>query len=272
MVDEAFPVKEITVHGPGGGKHKVKVRVPDLDFYKPKHNAFMPVEFAVTAYRFGHSMIRPIYRLNSVQKRVPIFSDDFSPDTRENLNGFRLLPLEFGFEWQFYSELGRDSAGHARAEGLPLTVLVNPLGLCRRRLPSIWACSRSATSCAACGWGCPRASQSPARRTSPDPGTPTCASGRTASRRRRSPISAPTSRTTRRSRKDVLREAKFSTRAISSGRWAGGLSPRRSWGSSARTSCRTRAWTRHAYRISRPAKRVGMRISSGSRWGADSGN
>jgi hypothetical protein len=129
MVDEVFPVKEVTVHGPDGGRHKVKVRVPDLDFYKPKHSAFMPVEFSVAAYRFGHSMIRPIYRFNSVQKRVPIFSDDFSPDTRENLNGFRPLPPEFGFEWQFYFELGGNPPDMPVQKAYRIDQqLVNPLG------------------------------------------------------------------------------------------------------------------------------------------------
>ena len=74
-------------------------------------------------------MIRPIYRLNSVQKRVPIFSDDFSPDTRENLNGFRPLPPEFGFEWQFYFELGGNPPDMPVQKAYRIDQqLVNPLG------------------------------------------------------------------------------------------------------------------------------------------------
>ena len=35
----------------------------------------MPVEFSVAAYRFGHSMVRPIYRLNAAMpERLPVFS------------------------------------------------------------------------------------------------------------------------------------------------------------------------------------------------------
>ena len=37
---------------------------PKLNFYKPQQQAYMPIEFAAAAYRFGHSMVRPIYRLN----------------------------------------------------------------------------------------------------------------------------------------------------------------------------------------------------------------
>ena len=36
----------------------------------------MPVEFSVAAFRFGHSMIRPEYRLNMKVPRRPIFSRD----------------------------------------------------------------------------------------------------------------------------------------------------------------------------------------------------
>src|SRR5205085_4135208 len=37
---------------------------PHFAIYKWRHEAFMPIEFSAAAYRFGHSMVRPIYRLN----------------------------------------------------------------------------------------------------------------------------------------------------------------------------------------------------------------
>ena len=37
---------------------------PELKYFKPSPTAFMPVEFSGAAYRFGHSMVRPIYRLS----------------------------------------------------------------------------------------------------------------------------------------------------------------------------------------------------------------
>jgi hypothetical protein len=43
-----------------------------LKFFHWKHEPFMPVEFSVAAYRFGHSMIRPDYRLND-SVLLPIF-------------------------------------------------------------------------------------------------------------------------------------------------------------------------------------------------------
>ena len=47
-----------------------------LQFYHYKHFPFMPVEFSVAAYRLGHSMIRPGYRLNDDDAMLlPIFPD-----------------------------------------------------------------------------------------------------------------------------------------------------------------------------------------------------
>jgi len=90
MVDRVFPLRDTLTWGPKG-PHRVKVHKPDLEFYHPRNNAFMPVEFSVAAYRYGHSMVRPIYRFNSQIGRVPIFSGNFAPNNLENLNGFRPL-------------------------------------------------------------------------------------------------------------------------------------------------------------------------------------
>src|SRR5215467_3256343 len=43
-----------------------------IKFFHIKHRPFMPVEFSVAAYRLGHSMIRPDYRLNDAVL-LPIF-------------------------------------------------------------------------------------------------------------------------------------------------------------------------------------------------------
>jgi hypothetical protein len=63
----------------------------------------MPVEFSVAAYRFGHSMIRPQYRLNTTIERRPIFSrgDDVAAD----LGGFRAIPSDWAIDWQFFVDL-----------------------------------------------------------------------------------------------------------------------------------------------------------------------
>ncbi len=38
---------------------------PRLHFFNYKCDPFMPVEFSGAAYRFGHSMVRPAYRLSA---------------------------------------------------------------------------------------------------------------------------------------------------------------------------------------------------------------
>ncbi len=102
---------------------------PHLRFYRPRHRPYMPVEFSGAAYRFGHSMVRPIYRINSVIPRRPIFSEDTSADNRQNLNGLRPLPRDWGFEWQFFFELGGNPADKPMQRAYRIdTQIVNPLG------------------------------------------------------------------------------------------------------------------------------------------------
>src|SRR6266566_2632703 len=82
----------------------------------------MPVEFSVAAYRFGHSMIRPRYRLNPDIER-PIFSDD-TPD----LGGFRSIPANWAIDWQFFIDLDHDAGSKPQLSYKIDTSLVHPLG------------------------------------------------------------------------------------------------------------------------------------------------
>jgi hypothetical protein len=63
----------------------------------------MPIEFSVAAYRFGHSMIRPNYRLNETISRRPIFST--ANDPAANLGGLRPIPDDWALDWQFFVDL-----------------------------------------------------------------------------------------------------------------------------------------------------------------------
>jgi hypothetical protein len=91
--------------GPTGTVYKEvagKPPVINLSYYKPTNKdgrPFMPVEFAVAAYRFGHSIIRPFYVINqSTLDRggVPVFG----PDGGFNLNGGRPIPSDLVMEWK----------------------------------------------------------------------------------------------------------------------------------------------------------------------------
>ena len=89
MVDQVLEERD-------GEPAKVK-----LDFYEPEDTdmPMMPVEFAVAAYRFGHSMIRGAYRINDkvnpdTGQLVPNVAAIFGAQPTDNsLNGSRPIPL-----------------------------------------------------------------------------------------------------------------------------------------------------------------------------------
>jgi hypothetical protein len=59
-------------------------------FYRPDDQAFIPLEFADAAYRYGHSQIRHLYTLNGRSRPAPIFPD---------LIGFRPVTPDRWVEW-----------------------------------------------------------------------------------------------------------------------------------------------------------------------------
>jgi hypothetical protein len=79
---------------------------PRLRFYKANSDLGIPVEFSAAAYRFGHSMIRPTYRLNRKAKPLPVFA--FLPG-RESLLGFRNIPSNLGIDWGLFFDMSEDS-------------------------------------------------------------------------------------------------------------------------------------------------------------------
>jgi hypothetical protein len=75
-----------------------KPPVINLNYYKPTNREgrpFMPVEFAVAAYRFGHSLIRPFYVINDTG-----IVNIFGPAGERNLNGGRPIPSDLVIEWR----------------------------------------------------------------------------------------------------------------------------------------------------------------------------
>ena len=107
-------LKSETYATPSGRAHTL---VPRLRFYHWRETPFMPVEFSVAAYRFGHSMARPSYVINDVIP-LPVVSgaaaSRCSPrraDRLQNLNGFRPLPNQWGFQWKYFLPHIHDVAG-----------------------------------------------------------------------------------------------------------------------------------------------------------------
>src|SRR5579864_5489801 len=102
---------------------------PDLRFYHltAGTEAYMPVEFSVAAYRFGHSMIRPIYRINLNHDRIMIFAKE-----PPSLVGFNDFPADLAVDWSLFfkmPESGKDlTPGRVQPAYKPDTSLVNPLG------------------------------------------------------------------------------------------------------------------------------------------------
>ena len=107
---------------------------PDIRFLRAKNQAFMPLEFSAAAYRFGHSMVRPGYRLNDAIGPLAIFD----PNPFAALTGFREFPLSWALDWDRFIDINPRPAGNDDAadpinqQRLQLayridTSLVNPL-------------------------------------------------------------------------------------------------------------------------------------------------
>jgi hypothetical protein len=104
-----------------------------LRFFHWKNAPFMPVEFSVAAYRLGHSMIRPDYRLNN-NVLLPVFP---VPDKGfpEGLTGFRKMNVQWGIDWGRFVDTDvrtYDGTPQENAKRLQFayridTSLVNPL-------------------------------------------------------------------------------------------------------------------------------------------------
>ena len=77
---------------------------PQLRFFAPRDDAFMPLEFSVAAYRFGHSLIRPGYRLNDDVGPLPIFQFANHPSDPA-LTGFGAFPAQWAIDWNRFINL-----------------------------------------------------------------------------------------------------------------------------------------------------------------------
>jgi len=139
VVDEILPYR--------GEQRLAWEKEPKLQFYKWRNDAFMPIEFSAAAYRFGHSMVRPIYRLNTrltgdddpreatadeikrgLQGRFFVFAGVQS----RGLNGFDVFPKQWAIDWSLFFDIdgSGEKGGMQRVQPAYKidTSLVNPLG------------------------------------------------------------------------------------------------------------------------------------------------
>lgn len=116
---------------------------PQLLFYRWRNEPFMPIEFSAAAYRYGHSMVRPIYRLNTqLDLGGPAVGEDASLQGRHlifagvsarSLNGFKVFPREWAIDWKlFFGTTDRRVSHQGKGRVQPSykidASLVNPLG------------------------------------------------------------------------------------------------------------------------------------------------
>jgi hypothetical protein len=119
---------------------------PKLRFYKFRDELFIPIEFAAAAYRYGHSMVRPIYRLNthldggdnpdkatSEERKRGLAGRFFifAGVARRGLNGFNKFPAEWAIDWSLFFDINGSGKSVGKNRVQPAykidPSLVNPL-------------------------------------------------------------------------------------------------------------------------------------------------
>jgi hypothetical protein len=111
-------------------------------FYKWRHDPFVPVEFSVAAYRFGHSQVRPSYRSNftAATGGGPLFLFIFNPNATfaspetDDLSGSKRARWRF-IDWPTFFDFNDGNVKHNKKIdtvlstplfALPATVVPNP--------------------------------------------------------------------------------------------------------------------------------------------------
>jgi hypothetical protein len=106
-------LRTVTAHGTvdkviqGGAKH-----------YQPAYEAYMPLEFSIAAYRFGHSMVRAAYDHNrNFGRGAPVpgtfatFEDLFRFTGTGGFRGLDTLPDNWPIEWDRFVDKGSPFPG-----------------------------------------------------------------------------------------------------------------------------------------------------------------
>lgn len=95
-------VEQILPHRKNKPGH-VKSLAPNLLFYSYRNDPFIPIEFSAAAYRLGHSMVRPGYRLNDDNATLlPIFN---RADPTKGLNAFDTFNPTWAIDWHRFLKM-----------------------------------------------------------------------------------------------------------------------------------------------------------------------
>jgi hypothetical protein len=97
------------------GHERVERAFAERRLYRPRNEAFIPVEFSVAAYRFGHSQVRPGYQING----------DFGARLfggADDLSGGRRITADKTIEWsRFFATPGADNTQASKAIDIALS-------------------------------------------------------------------------------------------------------------------------------------------------------
>ena len=95
-------VRDVEKHGPR--------------FFRPGNRPFIPIEFTVAAFRFGHPTVRSAYRINDGFSGK-IFPDDPKqpPVPRMDLRGGP-VDAEHAVDWRFFFDLGSEDGADAKPQ------------------------------------------------------------------------------------------------------------------------------------------------------------
>ena len=139
LIDEILPNRLITA--------PAATKKPRLQYFHWRNEPFMPLEFAVAAYRFGHSMVRPVYRLNTrlnggddpnnatqdeIDRGLAGRFFIFAGVSGRGLNGFGRFPEQWAIDWSLFFDVNGSGQLGGKKRAQPAykidTSLVNPLG------------------------------------------------------------------------------------------------------------------------------------------------